>query len=393
MAIRKHKSKSGAISYYVYLKQDGSWRYVGKAAVKEDAKTIERRERERVFQVHAGLRVDAIDTLFSDLALGWADKRLETHRRGKDDRWRMRKHLEPFFAKLRVREIDVAAVRAFIDHGRRGGLGPTTIQHCVRLLGRFLNELVLEGKLPSNPVFCLDRATRRLFRPTHDPRKTPFIRKKEDIAALYRALEGDVQVMFAVGVFAGLRTGEILGLRIENVDLEHRRIQVERSYNTPTKDDEPRTVPINDTLLPVLSSWIERLDDDEGLVFPPTGHGEFVVSHRLRAALRLAQKSLRLPCLTWYQSTRHTFASHWITDGRPIEKLRNILGHSTVQVTERYAHLAPDAFSREDYRAVSVDLEDQSDPRSDGARTPEPEERAVNAPRLAVRRRGESVAS
>ena len=206
------QSKSGATSYYVYLKQDGSWRYVGKAAVKEDAKTIERRERERVFQVQAGLRVDAIDTPFSDLALSWADKRLETHRRGKDDRWRMRKHIEPFFAKLRVREIDVAAVRAFIDHGRRGGLGPTTIQHCVRLLGRFFNELVLKGKLPSNPVFCLDRATRRLFEPTRDPRKTPFIRKKEDIAALYRALAGDVQVMFAVGVFAGLRTGEILGL-------------------------------------------------------------------------------------------------------------------------------------------------------------------------------------
>ena len=76
-----------------------------------------------------------------------------------------------------------------------------------------------------------------------------------------------------------------------------------------------------------------------------------------------------------------------------IEKLRNILGHSTVQVTERYAHLAPDAFSRETTEQVSVDLEDQSNPRSDGARTREREQRAVNVPRLAVRRRGESVAS
>jgi len=356
MAIRKHRTKGGATTYYVYRKVDGNWQYVDKAATKEDAKAIDRREREHTFQVRAGLRAPAIDIVFSKLALPWADKRVETHRRGKDDRWRMRKHLEPFFGERSVGEIDVAAIRAFIDHGRTKRVGPTTVQHCVRLLGRFLNELVMEGKLPANPVFRLDRATRRLFRPTHDPRKTPYLRRKEDIAAIYRALRADVQVMFAIGVFAGLRTGEILGLRVEDIDLKRRRIHVQRSFDSPTKDDEPRTVPINDTLLPVLKAWLDHLGRDEGLVFPPTGHGTFVIAGRLRAALRTAQDTLGLPHLTWYQSTRHTFASHWVTDGRPIEKLRDILGHSTVQVTERYAHLAPDVFGRADYAAVSVDL-------------------------------------
>jgi hypothetical protein len=45
-------------------------------------------------------------------------------------------------------------------------------------------------------------------------------------------------------------------------------------------------------------------------------------------------------------------------NGRPIEKLRNILGHSSVDVTERYAHLAPDLFSAADYDAVTVDFTD-----------------------------------
>jgi hypothetical protein len=121
------------------------------------------------------------------------------------------------------------------------------------------------------------------------------------------------------------------------------------------------TAPINDTLLPVLKAWLNRLGREEGLVFPPTGHGQFVISHRLRASLRTAQDALGLPHLTWCQSTRHTFASHWVTDGRPIEKLRDILGHSTVQVTERYAHLAPDAFGRADYAAGSVDLDASGD--------------------------------
>jgi hypothetical protein len=93
-------------------------------------------------------------------------------------------------------------------------------------------------------------------------------------------------------------------------------------------------------------------------MFPPTGHGNFIVPHRLRAELEAALKEVGLPALTWYQTTRHTFASHWIMDGRPIEKLREIMGHSSVTVTERYAHLAPGAFTAEDLAAVSVDLSD-----------------------------------
>lgn len=45
-------------------------------------------------------------------------------------------------------------------------------------------------------------------------------------------------------------------------------------------------------------------------------------------------------------------------DGRPIEKLREIMSHSSVTVTGRYAHLAPGAFTAEDLAPVSVDLSD-----------------------------------
>ena len=45
----------------------------------------------------------------------------------------------------------------------------------------------------------------------------------------------------------------------------------------------------------------------------------------LRAALHAAQKKLSLPDLTWYQSTRHTFASHWVMDGRPNERSVKVL--------------------------------------------------------------------
>jgi hypothetical protein len=70
----------------------------------------------------------------------------------------------------------------------------------------------------------------------------------------------------------------------------------------------------------------------------------------------LGPKKLKLPRMTWYQATRHTFASQWVLAGHSIEKLREIMGHSTVQVTERYAHLSPDSFSDKDRGAINVSL-------------------------------------
>jgi hypothetical protein len=60
--------------------------------------------------------------------------------------------------------------------------------------------------------------------------------------------------------------------------------------------------------------------------------------------------------LTWYGSTRHTFASLWVLGGGSIEKLSKIMGHSSIVVTERYAHLRLDLFPDSDYAQLSVDL-------------------------------------
>ena len=76
----------------------------------------------------------------------------------------------------------------------------------------------------------------------------------------------------------------------------------------------------------------------------------------LDAALRRALEATGLGELTWYQATRHTFASQWVMAGRSIEELKEILGHHSVVVTERYAHLRPDLFAPGALAALSLDL-------------------------------------
>lgn len=59
---------------------------------------------------------------------------------------------------------------------------------------------------------------------------------------------------------------------------------------------------------------------------------------------------------TWYECTRHTGASHYVMADGSLEKLAAILGHSSVEVTKRYAHLKPELFPERDCGLLDVDL-------------------------------------
>jgi integrase len=125
-------------------------------------------------------------------------------------------------------------------------------------------------------------------------------------------------------------------------------------------------VPIQDALLPVLRAY-KLKTGGSGLLFPPEQAGrragrngtpaQFMRPQSLHKALRVALASCGLPpALTWYQSTRHTFASHWVMADGSIEKLATVLGHSSTEVTRRYAHLRPEHFRDADRQILGIDL-------------------------------------
>jgi integrase len=305
------------------------------------------------------------------LAEDWLKRREKTHRSTRTDRYRWANHLRERVGHLQPNELDAAAIRRIVEEMLATGFSSTTARHAVRLLSTFYTDLVERGLAVANPVKALPRATRRLIRPAHDPKTTPFLEKLADVRRVFLALDEPLNVAFALGAFAGLRTGEVLGLRWAHVDLQARRIHVRESIGGPLKDDESRVVPILDSLLPVLSAWKLRAADAQGRVvpsvYPKCDHVDTHTPGRyLRAALDTckipkvpsptAQDPAAVRHLTWYECTRHTFASHWVLGGGSIEMLKEILGHSTVLVTERYAHLKPELFESKILGALSVDL-------------------------------------
>jgi len=155
-----------------------------------------------------------------------------------------------------------------------------------------------------------------------------------------------------------LRTGEIFALQWRNVDLAARRVHVRESVKGPLKDDDSRVVPVLDALLPILKTW-KLKGGGTGRVIPPMRcDGEKIYKGTPGPYLRAALEKLKLARegLGWYEATRHTFASQWVLAGGSIEKLSVMLGHYSVTMTERYAHLRPDLFPVEDLATIAIDL-------------------------------------
>lgn len=307
-------------------------------------------------------------TTLAVLAKDWLERRKKNgkHRSAPEDDGRWRLHLLPRFGKLAPDQLTQRMIRDLVEAKLAEGKASATCMLLVRLLSTFYTDLCERGLAKTNPAKGLPRATRDLVRSTHDPKTTPFVEKLADVVRIFHALPEPVNLAYALGSQAGMRTGEILALQWSSVDLERGRIvvseQVQDGVVMRPKDKDSRVVPITDSLLPVLKEWHLRCGG-VGQVVPPMRKGsrKRCDPHTLGKCLREAFEAINkeghaLPCMTWYQATRHTFASQWVLTGGTLEKLREVMGHSSVVVTERYAHLRGDLFTAADLGRMAVDF-------------------------------------
>ncbi len=340
-------------------REAGQRRYQGGFATRELAERVLAKIAGDVAVGRAGISLDPKGVPELDVLAGpFLDRRGLTHRAASTDRGRWKKHLKPWFGHRKPHEVDAALVRRFIEGKLAEGLNPATIRILVALLSALYVGLVEDKVATANPCHGLPRSTRRLMRPTHDPRTTPFIERMADVRRIYALLPPPLNIAFGIGVLGGLRTGEIFALRWLHVDLAARRIHVRESVKGPLKDKDSRVVPILDPLLPILAEW-KLKSGGEGLVIPPLrSDGRKIDKATPGNFLRPVLNALGLarPGLGWYEATRHTFASQWVLAGGSIEKLKEILGHYSVVMTERYAHLKPDLFSAKDMAVLDLDL-------------------------------------
>nr|WP_242442800.1 site-specific integrase [Magnetospirillum sp. 15-1] len=145
----------------------------------------------------------------------------------------------------------------------------------------------------------------------------------------------------------GGRIGNVLGLHWPQVDLERRIVRFLR-----TKNDTPVSVPMTNRLVAVLSALKTSQDEarkkaevEPGKVVVPQGDWVFtyqgapiqcIKTSFAKACERAKIENFRV------HDMRHTFASHLVQNGVPLLEVKDLLGHKTLAMVMRYAHLAPD---------------------------------------------------
>jgi integrase len=167
---------------------------------------------------------------------------------------------------------------------------------------------------------------------------------KEECQKLVGECPKHLRPLVITALNTGMRRGEIFGLKWDNIDLKHGFILLDK-----TKNGERREIPINETLRQTFKG-IERRLDVPYIFFNPNTD-PIVPYGDIKNAFNRACKKAGIRDFHFHD-LRHTFASHLVMAGVDITTVKELLGHKTLTMTLRYAHLAPS------HKVKAVDLLD-----------------------------------
>jgi integrase len=250
----------------------------------------------------------------------------------------MRMHIGPHFGSMRLHEISPRDVEAF--KRSRAKLTPKTIR----------NHLAVLSKVFSTARrLDIIRETPHVEMPRQQPHTGVDFWSFEEVERVLEQLPSEplIEHWVRLALACGLRCGELTALQWGDVDLKQRQVVVRRQLHklrlsTP-KSNRLRVVPLSQAAVDAFEAQRPRTfmrafgTEDDWVFQDEVG---YVTLDRVkrgfwRVVARAGVKRIRLHDL------RHTFASHCVMRGVPIEVLQQWLGHSDIRMTMRYAHLAP----------------------------------------------------
>ena len=251
----------------------------------------------------------------------------------------IRLHFVPFFGSVPLKRLGVKQVEQYKAAKLKEGFAPKSINNHLTVLRRALVSAVEFGHLEAVPP------VRRL---KTQPPVTDFL-DFDEADRLLQSTPDKWRALVATALLAGLRRGELLALRWIDVDLVQQRIWIRRSRyrdtEGPPKSGKHREVPM---CLRLAEALKEHRRGPSGYVFC-SAEGKPLPRQRLWRILNGICTKAGLRHVQWH-TLRHSFASHLAMKGVPLRAIQELMGHSTIEMTMRYAHLAP-ATLRE---AVSV---------------------------------------
>ena len=180
--------------------------------------------------------------------------------------------------------------------------------------------------------------------------------RQEDQVRLYELIPDKHKPIFAFLILHGCRPSEARALKCKNVDVQNHTITICATfsghvYRERRKGKKSRfvTIPIHQELYGYIAVRVKN-NLPEAFVFANPNTGKPYCENSLRLIFAEVRKSAGIGnSLRLYDATRHSFASNLVNSGASIYKVQKLCGHSTVKMTEKYAH--------SDIESLRVDME------------------------------------
>lgn len=234
-------------------------------------------------------------------------------------------------------------IEAFIEHEQDRGLKPVSVN------GRLISVYAFLGFLADGGVVRPDVLRKKLR--VKVPEALPRAIEPEDVQSLLWVVDHvRDRAMILLLLRTGMRIGELLALRPSEINLQEKKVIIYEAQKTGVG----RVVYFSDDAKEALACWLRARNPRKELVFYGQGRCSLTYAGaRLRFVkyierAGLSAKGYTIHCL------RHTFASELLNAGMRLECLQHLLGHTSLEVTRRYARLTDKTREEEYFRAMAV---------------------------------------
>lgn len=245
----------------------------------------------------------------------------------------IKNHLKPFFGKMNIHKINSLDIEEFKAKKQTEGKCNKSINNYLGMLGKCLNCAEEWGLIKHSPK----------IKPLKVPPQSFHFFTEEEYEKLLEEARGMNQEFYEMVLFTlrtGVRVGELMALRWEDVDFKNRSVTIRRSIvngiiGSP-KNNKIRIIPLSSDILEVLKDKKKKNLTLINFNIFDTKKSRF----SLNRALKRASGNLMFKVGGWHD-LRHTFASKLANNGISLQVIQILLGHSDLKMTQRYAHIEP----------------------------------------------------
>jgi len=339
-AKRKVNGQSDRCFYITYKDPSGKkiWEKVGWTSEGYTAAMASQLRAERVRAVRHGdelPRQKKKEPYFGELARKYIEWARTNKKSWRDDEQRYRTHLKPYLTDRKLSQISPFLLEKLKRKLADEGLADATVKHCLVLVRQMYNKALAWGLWKGeNPV-------KGVKLPSLNNSRVRFLSHEEARLLLdeLRNVSTQTYEISLLSLNTGMRAGEIFNLRWQDIDIENGLIHV-----ADPKSGRSRKAYMTEMVKEMFAAK-QRGNPDEHVFKDRNGNKIRKVSrafHRTVDRLGFNDGITDPRQRVTFHTLRHTFASWLAILGTPIHTIKELLGHQTLGMTERYSHLIPE---------------------------------------------------